>query len=439
MPTETAPEKSKEAPSPTPPSSPEKEAPASAPPEDLNDGDLDTMGEEAFGANPAQTPAAKVVKQEETDLVSNTDKTPADSAKSEAKDAPKAETESKTGEAKAETPAPAAAPVKETFRGAKEMRLAIEARDKRLSSIQSERDTLANKIKEIETRLEEATKGGDVRLLSEQLQERESRLKQLSQTLAEHDYSRSSEFEQKFTKPFMLVKNRALREVNNLSVTVGDADPRPASPQDFETLMAMPLVQAHRVARQAFGEDSDIVIRHLDKLHEIREDSHAAMEEHKSSYEAKAREQWAQQKREAEQIREQWGQTNQELVKTGAELYGEHEGDEEGNEALKQGFNWIDNAISTRDTMTPKERITNDSLIRLKAGAFDRMKLQRDRFKSEVASITSEKEQKIAELEERIKELSENGPGPSRREGEGSSRDQYDPDAVTPEMAGFER
>lgn len=395
-----------------PPPKPEAPAPAPA----LSDAELDTAGEEAFSGKPALKGTPKVEPK------------PDEKPKEEAKAADTAKPDAAKPEEKKVEAAP------EIFRGAKEMRQAIEARDTKLATIQSERDLARNELTALKTKLEKGELGGDSKLMAEQLTAKEKELAQVRSKLAEKDYEEGQEFTERFQKPYAQAKALGAKAVGRLTVTLQDGTTRPATAQDWDWLSRKPADQAHEIAKTAFGENYNVAAYHLNRLEEIRDQSEAARAEHRATWEQKSRADMAQAAKE----RELWSTASkvarEDLIKQNPDWQPSEDADE--NKVLEQGLNFLDHLEQRMETMTPTERVTTQVESGLKFAAYDRIKLQRDKLKAQVTAIAAEKDAKIAELETRLKEMTDSGPGPSRRQGE-AGKAESGWEEMTAEQAGF--
>lgn len=403
----------------TPPQIPPKSEPKAAPASALSDADLETAGEEAFAGKAAPKAEAKPVATPEVKAD--------DKAKAETKPAEsKKEGEAKPAEAK---------PQEEHFPDMRAARGAIARRDAQISTIQSERDKALNELTSLKTKLEKGEIGGDAKLMAEQLAEKEQELAQVRGKLAELDYTQSPQFAEKFHKPYAQAKARGAKAVQRLTVTLQDGTTRPATEQDWEWLAKKPADQAHEIAKAAFGENYNVAAYHLNRLEEIRDQADAERDEHRATWQKKSKEEMAQTAKE----RELWGiakkVAREDLVKQNPDF--QPSDDEEENKALQSGLDFLDNLEQRMETLTPTERVATEVQAGLKLAAFDRMKIQRDKLKAQLSTITTEKDAKIAELEARIKEMTDSGPGPSRRQGE-AGKHEKDWLEATPEEAGFQ-
>ncbi len=360
--------------------------------------------ERAFGGTPKpKEPAKEAQKEPEkpTEKPSDTDKAAADK---------EAKPEDKPAEPKAD------APPAETFRSAKEMRQAIENRDKKLAALQSERDKATTDLAALQTRVQEleGTGSGDVKALSESVAKYEARVKQLETIISERDYAQAPEFEQRFKKPYERAALKAFSDVEQLSVTV-DGTERKATRKDMEALIGMDPFQARRLAKQVFGEDSDIVLAHLAKLHDIRDQSMAALEEHRATWQEKQKAQEAESARFRAFASEKWPVINSEFAKQQPDIFAPD--DEQEKQLLGEGFAYVDQGIAQRASLPPKDQMVFDATVRHRIAGFPVLKHQRDAALKRVEELTAEKDSEIEALRKEVAELRGGGPGPGTREG----------------------
>lgn len=270
--------------------------------------------------------------------------------------------------------------------------------------IHAESERMAARIKELESG-KGAQPSEERKILDSKLETLEKRNKELEEEISYRDYTKSSEFQEKFKKPFETKLARVYRQVADLYVHAEDGTERPASREDFDRVLEAPQSDARRIAKEIFGEeDFREVLQYRRELNELQQNA----DEEMKSWREKAKEREVNQVSEQQKAREQAEVTFRKSIDTYVEKYpewfGEIEGDEELNTALQKGFAVVD---KSQDRNLPlDQRLDLLAATRLKAASFPRHIITIKRLKA-----------KVAELEESLKayEKSEPGEGQGQR------------------------
>jgi hypothetical protein len=174
---------------------------------------------------------------------------PKEEAKPAAKVEPKVEEKPKEAKPEEKPKEEAKPEPEEKFAGTPEMRRELKSRKERIASLSGE---LAKREAEV-TKLREQVVGKaetpETKAVIEQLASVEKRAKELETIIAEQDYSKSSEFQQKFQEPFKRAALRAFTDVESMSLVDKDGTERKATRGDFEALLGLPRLQARRAAK----------------------------------------------------------------------------------------------------------------------------------------------------------------------------------------------
>ena len=333
-----------------------------------------------------------------------------------AKEVPKADekkVEDKKPDEKVEDKKPEE-PEQINLKNPRDARQAIERRDKTISTLQSERDTAANELKKFQARVAELEgKGsGDAKVLTEQLAAEQKRAKELEGRLAEKDYAEDPTFKEKFVEPYRRTVMRAIKDVEELVTTDAEGKERKGTRADFEQLLALPLGAARRLARETFGEDAGTVLRHIERLNEIKEDSQAALDAHRQGYEGKRTAEQAEQTKQRELLATSWKLVNDDFAKKPEFAPGE---DAEENASLQKGYEFVDVGYSNQAKMTMNQRLIFDATMRHRVALSHRLEHQVGKLKSQIEAVSKEK----SELEQTVKELRDSAPGPGKKAGGG--------------------
>lgn len=249
------------------------------------------------------------------------------------------------------------------------------------------------RARQVELELGELKKGGGTvdpdsrRTFEERATKAEQRAQELEKAIAFHDYRQSSEFQQKYQKPYEDAFKRAMHELGELEVTDDTTgDRRKMSVDDMLDLVNSPLQKAAELARGKFGDFSAEAMQHRNKIKELFEQQQQALEDAKETAVVTAKQKKEMAERTSAETskfaRERWEKFNNEAQsdpKVGV-FFKEKEGDEEGNTRLKKGYELVDKAFFgaslTDPSLTPQQReqaIRLHTAVRNRAAAFGRL------------------------------------------------------------------
>ena len=252
------------------------------------------------------------------------------------------------------------------------------------SQIQAKVSEYEAKIKAIESKPVETK--ADTALVEKY----ENELKSLQSTVRELDYSKSVEFQDKFVKPLAKTYQKALQEVQQLTATDADQNSRAATQQDFDTLRNLPFGQRRAAARSMFGEDADVVLGHISRIEQMRQEGNEALEEAKSNGEIRQKEQRIAQQREQEQYQNYLKQAHSELESEFPDFFKPNAEDPDAAKALQGGYELVDTAVNKAANMTLQDRAAYNAVFRARAAAFPLMEHNLKKIAAENASLVEE-------------------------------------------------
>ena len=349
---------------------------------------------------------------------------PAAEAPKQAQDKPKDSTEGKQPDAgekptEGEKPLTGEDPSKK-FQLASDLR-----RDYR--RLHAENERLANELKQARNGKGEPDE--QAKVLGSKVESLEKRNRELEEEISYRDYTKSTDFQDKFKKPFENKLARVYRQVADLYVRDAEGNERPATREDFDRVLESGQADARRVAKEIFGEeDFREVLQYRRELNELQQNA----DEEMKNWREKAKEREATRISEERKVREQAEVSFRKSTETYSEKYpqwfGNVEGDEELNKALEDGFASVD---KSQDRNLPlDQRVDLLAATRLKAASFGRHVITIKRLQS-----------RVAELEETLKgyEKSEPGEGQGQRSSSVSAANGEDVDDVSKEIDEIER
>jgi len=279
-----------------------------------------------------------------------------------------------------------------------------------------ERDDLASKIQELErakadgTRkeIEEATKA-----LKDEMDSIRKRADELDTEVRYLNYTRSSEYKQKYETPLREAWQTALGDIEGIRVTDPDGTERDANHQDIMAIINLPTAKAAIVAQETFGPAAPEIMAHRRRILELtqaRDKSIAEWKEKGSQREVEQRQQLEQRQTRSRQL---FDTQFSEYEKSHAQLFAKEEGDDDGNRLLDESDRLIRIALKGEGVDADMgyddkvDLITKaQAQVALRARAYGRERLR-------VIKL----QQRVAELEKKIGKVRSSEPG----QGEGTS------------------
>lgn len=231
----------------------------------------------------------------------------------------------------------------------------------------------------------------------------EKRNQELEQEMRFVNYSKSTEFQEKYQKPYEAAWKKWMGELGELMVTdSASGQERNLQPQDLLELVNMPLQKARAHAQDVYGAFADDVMSARKELRSLFDSQQTALEEARKMGEGwQARlQQEVGARRQAlnNEIGTVWKQSNEQAIKD--TKYGKFftpiEGDEEGNTRLSKGFEMADKAFSVNPfdpRLTAEQRaeiVQLHAAVRNRAAAFGRLSLQNSRLEQQVTKLKAE-------------------------------------------------
>lgn len=276
------------------------------------------------------------------------------------------------------------------------------------------------RVKELEAKLQEVSSrkpGDDPEKLElrKQLTETESKLKALNDEFRYIDYERSEEFTTKYKKPYEDMARRAVASLADYKVTLPDGTQRAATANDFWSIVTAPSQpDARQKAKALFGDDAQDILDWRTKLRDSFHSMENAKAEFRQSGEERQKQWERQQAEQQEALRKQseanvalWNKLNEAAIEQHKDWFVAEEGDEEGAEVLRKGFELADLAWNGSDKLDPEKLIALRSAERNKAAGFRYQVLLNERLKA-----------KLEEAEKALAEYQKSEPGAGEQPGE---------------------
>jgi hypothetical protein len=279
-----------------------------------------------------------------------------------------------------------------------------------------ERDDFAAKVAELEraksegTRkeVEEATKA-----LKAEMDSIRKNAEELDTEVRYLNYTRSSEYKQKYETPLREAWQTALGDIEGIRVTDADGTERDANHQDIMALLNVPVAKAAIIAQETFGPAAPEIMAHRRRLIELTQARDKSIAEWKEKGAQREVEKSKQLESRQTRSRELFESQFADYEKTHAQLFGREEGDEDGNKLLDESDRLVRIALKGEGIDADMgyddkvDLITKaQAQVALRARAYGRERLRVIRL-----------QQKVAELEKKVGKVRLSEPG----QGEGTS------------------
>ena len=238
--------------------------------------------------------------------------------------------------------------------------------------------------------------------LKEELTLTKSQAERLEQIVRFKDYEKSSEFQEKYYKPYQAAWQRALTELSEIPVTDSSGNARPMKPEDLMSLVNMPLAQARQVADQAFGPFAGDVMTHRKEIRTLFDNQANALKEAEKNGVEHSKKVQDQMKQAFTHMTNEVNQTykaaNEAIVadpKYGPLLKAD-DTDADAKALLEKGFAFADKALAEspmNPQLTPEQRadiVRRHAALRNRAAAFPRLMRDRTNHLARIAELEKE-------------------------------------------------
>lgn len=260
-------------------------------------------------------------------------------------------------------------------------------------STKAERQRLAKELEDLRKAQ------SDSKALLKQIEDLKKHNDEMEDTFRVHKYENSREYKEKFMVPMEKLYANAVSTLSELEVTNSDGSVRTATPQDLETIVRLPTGKAITVAKEMFGDASQLVMSYREQIKTLFQQTQEARESHKTRWQQLEQQSKAEQLAKQEALEELWKKENEELSTKYSDVFAELEGDDEGNKLIASGRKLADLALRGSNDMTPEQRIRVAAEVRNRTAAFGREVTRRKKA-----------EAKAAELEAKLKGYEESAP-----------------------------
>lgn len=258
------------------------------------------------------------------------------------------------------------------------------------------RKAAEDKARELEEKLSKV-QPVDADALTKTIASKDEEISKLREKLGQHEFTQSDDFKGKYVQPFNDRYEFASTNVKRMLVNNADGTQRNATEDDLRGVYHTAksnLTAAFEQAQQLFGNGSNWVMGEVNAMLNLEYQHDRALTGERSNWEKTNAERTAKSQAEDAAFKSMAGKIITDMVNKNPELYGEANGDTEGNNILTKGFQMVDGFFTNYAALKPEQRATLLANIRLKAGAFDRQQHVLGQLRQELA----EKDGVIAEL-----------------------------------------
>lgn len=237
--------------------------------------------------------------------------------------------------------------------------------------------------------------------LLETLSAREKRLKELEEQVKYYDYTKSSEYLEKYDKPYKEAWQYATQTATDLSVKRDGQEPRKVSAEEFSRIVNMrseddALEAAHALfdgdklgaAKAArIMEQREKIMQHYRAAENAKSEFAKNIETREKDMTAKQIAEREAQAREAKVQAETFQKFNEEARKQYPHWFAPVEGDEQINKALESGKKVADFVFGGAPGATAEQRVKASSAAYMKVIGFDRIAVENGKLKSQIATL----------------------------------------------------
>lgn len=238
-------------------------------------------------------------------------------------------------------------------------------------------------------------------------QRQAEQLQQMQSELYSRDFQQSPEFKEKYAVKVQKIWTNVQAELKGLQVKDAAGNERPSTMADFQRVHGeqSSLTAQRRLAKEMFGEDSDVVLRFASELKQIEDAANDEIEGKRNGW-AKERETSAATQQQ-QQIATQRVYTEFDAA-VAQKFFQPIEGNGEYNKALDEGLKFVDGSSSAFSQKTPEAKAQTAALVRRLAAAYPAQ-----------AVLVQQSKARITELEALVAKLQGTDPGAGGEGGEG--------------------
>lgn len=265
---------------------------------------------------------------------------------------------------------------------AAELRVAYEKSKETLKAKDAE---IAKLQTELKTAKSAPADDPEKKTLLENFEKAEKRRTELEKEIQFVAYQKSSEFADKYRKPYEEAWSKAVTELSELTIESEDGTSRTATAQDLMALSNMPLGEARKMAKQMFGDAADDVMAHRRTIRELSDKQTKALKDAETNSEARTKEQQTAALQQQQKIKTLWDSENKTWQDKFPKWFKPEDGDDEANALLAKGYELVDKAFSNQGA--PEDRVRIHAEVRNKAAAFPKLALRLKQSRTRIKEL----------------------------------------------------
>jgi hypothetical protein len=191
------------------------------------------------------------------------------------------------------------------------------------------------------------------------VQKYEQRVKEFEDELRLTNYTKTSEFKDKYQKPYEATWKRTMSELNGLTVPTEDGNGRAFTAQDMLQLVNADAIPARKMAQELYGDFANDVMLYRNEIRRMADEQSGAIEEAKTNGVQREKEKSEMQTKTQREITTHIQETFKSAYaaaqkdEVNGRFFTEKEGDEEWNAALEKGRQ-LSSSVFAEDPQDPK-------------------------------------------------------------------------------------
>jgi hypothetical protein len=250
--------------------------------------------------------------------------------------------------------------------------------------------TLEARVKELET-----SNPAEVKTLQSRLEAAEKRRDELESEIRFTDYSKSTDFVEKYQKPYNQAWSKAMFEVTQLNRMQEDGTSTKMTQDDFLELANTGLGEIDAKAEAWFPGSAarSRVMRHVEKVRELADSQSEALERARTEGAERSKLSEVERKASTEKTVKMLDEAHGAISKKWPQMFAPAEGDTEGNALLDKGEAMYQRAFHPTPENAPKtaeEAIQLHALVRNKVRNHDRLALWLKTARAKIKELETE-------------------------------------------------
>lgn len=266
----------------------------------------------------------------------------------------------------------------------KDLRSQLEHFSTQAKALSKEKEALSKRISELENQVKDAPNS---KALSETLAEREKTIGELNKKLSYLDYTQSTEFQEKFRKPYQTKLNEAYKELTTLQKGDGST----LDQQTIESIILTDEKSAYRaIERELEGADARLANRLVAEVYALQRDQQRALKQAETEAEQHRTKQAALRTQFREQFKAKVTDLRNQIKEKYPDLYNPDPKDPQRAQLFEAGYGLVEAAFDKIDSFDPDTRAKIEAEIYHRAGAFPALRLRAVRAEKELAALKQE-------------------------------------------------